>query len=101
MNGKSELTKVLVKARTFESFHSIRKQVVIDSKQLVKGGIIIWWSLIPSISSREASSSAMFLPLLLEAAAAKAVKPVALLLVEGAIFVLVGSVARPKGSYYE
>jgi hypothetical protein len=41
----------------------------------------------------------MFLPLLLvpvlEAAAAKAVKPV-LVLVEGAIFVLVGSVARPR-----
>jgi hypothetical protein len=41
----------------------------------------------------------MFLPLLapvLEAAAAKAVKPVVLVLLEGAIFVLVGSVARPK-----
>jgi hypothetical protein len=62
-----------------------------------------YWSLIPSISSREASSSAMLRPLavLLEAAAAKAVKPVALLLVEGAIFVLVGSVARLKGSYYD
>jgi hypothetical protein len=34
---------------------------------------------------------------LLEAAAAKAVKPVVLLLVEDAIFVLVGSVARPRG----
>jgi hypothetical protein len=41
----------------------------------------------------------MFLPLLLEVAAAKAVKPV-LLLVEGAIFVLVGSVPRPKKSDY-
>jgi hypothetical protein len=38
---------------------------------------------------------------LLEATAAKAVKPVVLLLLEGAIFVLVGSVARPKESCYE
>jgi hypothetical protein len=61
-------------------------EAVIDSKQLVEG----------------ASSSAMFLPLvvvLLEAAAAKAVNPVALLLKEGAIFVLVGSVARPRRYY--
>jgi hypothetical protein len=92
-SGKSEL-QITSKSTYFrkDSFH--------PEEDCTSGAP--WWSLIPSNSSREASSSAMFLPLLLApvaallAALASAFKPLG---GGGVIFVLVGSVARPRGYY--